>query len=301
MDKILSNLHPWILASRPRTLPAAMAPVIVGSAIAIANGSFSGTTTLVILACAILLQIGANFTNDVFDFEKGTDTDDRQGPLRMTQAGLLTPVAMRWGSAVVFTLAAAGGLYLIWLAGWPILVLGIGSILSAIAYTAGRHSLSNLGLGDLFVLLFFGFVAVCGTVFIHTGTVRAATLWAALAVGAMVTAILVVNNVRDIETDRLAGRATIPVKWGRTAGVIEFMVLLTLGILVPVIAVIDGIMPWPVLLVVLILPSAIRLIDDLIQLRGKSLNRTLAHTAKLAVIHALLFSLGIILESVWVS
>ena len=222
-------LRALLLASRPKTLPAAAAPVVMGSAVAAAAGGFRPGPALAALAGGLLIQIGTNFTNDVMDFKKGTDTAERVGPLRVTLAGLLTPAQVLAGAVVAFGLAAFCGIYLAAVAGWPVIAIGLASIAAGVAYTAGPAPLAYNGLGDLFVMLFFGFAAVCGTVFVQLGRVTTLAVAGALTAGAFATAILVVNNVRDVETDRKAGRRTIPVRFGRGAGVAEYVALLALA------------------------------------------------------------------------
>ena len=195
----------WLLAARPATLPAAVVPVAVGTACAAALGGARIGPALAALFGALCLQIAANFANDVFDYEKGADTDDRMGPLRAVQAGLIAPQAMRRGLLVAVLAATASGIYLTAHAGAAVVAIGICSIIAAVAYTGGPYPLGYHGLGDLFVLVFFGFVAVCGTVFVQLGSVPGLAWLCAVPVGALATAILVVNNVRDIATDRRAG------------------------------------------------------------------------------------------------
>ena len=212
-----TQLQSWLLATRPRTLPAAITPVIVGTALAARDGSLQPVTAVAALLSAVLIQIGANFHNDLSDFKRGTDNDDRLGPTRVTSAGLLTPQAVERGTWVVFGLAAFFGLYLIYRGGWPILILGIAAILSALAYTAGPYPLGYHGLGELFVFIFFGLAAVAGTHYVQSGRVSTVALLAAIPMGALITNILVVNNVRDVDGDRLAGKRTTAVIFGRKA------------------------------------------------------------------------------------
>ncbi|HEY3668754.1 MAG TPA: 1,4-dihydroxy-2-naphthoate octaprenyltransferase, partial [Polyangiaceae bacterium] len=200
------SLAAWVLASRPKTLSAAAVPVLVGTACASARGPVRWGTALASLLGALLLQVGANFANDVFDYEKGADTAARLGPTRAVQAGLISAKSMRRGMTLVFLAALALGLYLTSVAGPIILLIGCASIASAIAYTGGPYPLGYHGLGDVFVFVFFGLVAVCGTVFVELGSVPGLAIWCSLPVGALATAILVVNNLRDRETDLGAGK-----------------------------------------------------------------------------------------------
>jgi 1,4-dihydroxy-2-naphthoate octaprenyltransferase len=290
------TLGAWLLASRPRTLPAAAAPVVVGSAVAFGDGGFRAGPASAALLGALLIQVGTNLVNDVADFERGTDTAERVGPLRVTQAGLLAPRAVKWGAAAAFGLATLCGVYLAAVAGWPVVAIGLVSIFAGIAYTAGPYPLAHHGLGDLFVLLFFGFVAVCGTVFVQLGRVPPLAWGAALPVGALATAILVVNNVRDVETDRAAGRRTLPVVLGRSAGVFEYIALLAVAQVAPFVLVAFG-APLGALLPAGTLPSAVRLAKRVATGRGPALNAALAGTAQLLLLYALLFAAGIVAAS----
>ena len=296
---IINMQSPWIIACRPKTLPAAVAPVMVGTALAIAARSFHLGAALGALLIAILIQIGTNMYNDVADFERGTDTGERLGPQRVTQSGLLTPRQVRSGAFMAFGLATLCGLYLITIAGWPVIVIGAASILAGLAYTAGPYPLAYNGFGDLFVLLFFGFVAVCGTAYIQIGVVPPAAWPAALGVGSTITALLVVNNVRDIETDRAAGRRTIPVLYGRKVGVTEYGVLLGVAYAMPLIMIVSELGTWVILLPWLTIPFALRLYRTLVKIEGRALNRVLSSTAKLVFIYGILLTVGIILSSLY--
>jgi 1,4-dihydroxy-2-naphthoate octaprenyltransferase len=286
----------WLMAVRPATLGAAAVPVFVGTACASVTGGVRWLPALAALAGALLLQIGANFANDVFDYEKGADTKERLGPTRTVQAGLLRPRQMRQGMLVVFGLAFLCGVYLTAVAGPAIVVIGLASIASAIAYTGGPYPLGYHGLGDVFVMIFFGFVAVCGTVFVQTATVPSLSVWAAIPVGALATNILVVNNVRDRETDVRAGKRTLAVRFGRRAGLAQYALLLAASYLVPAGLVLFAGRSLSVLLPLLSLPAAILLFRSLTQDHGAALNRTLVGTAKLLVIFGVLFTLGIALS-----
>jgi 1,4-dihydroxy-2-naphthoate octaprenyltransferase len=288
-----SGLALWWLAARPKTLTAAAAPVLVGTACALAIGAFKASAALAALAGALLLQIGANFANDLFDFEKGADTEHRVGPTRTIQAGLITPRAMRRGMLLVFALALAIGVYLVVLAGPILIVIGLCSILAALAYTGGPYPLGYHGLGDVCVFVFFGLVAVAGTVFVQAGHVPALAWVSSVPVGCLATAILVVNNVRDIETDRVAGKRTLPARWGRRFGVLEYAALLALSYASSVYLALTG---HPgALLAFLSAPLALSLLGRLRRESGRSLNASLARTAQLLFLFALLLSLGIAL------
>jgi len=287
----------WVLAARPKTLPAALAPVLVGTAVAWVAGGFRPGPAAAAALGALLLQIGSNLANDVFDFERGADREGRTGPLRVTQAGLLTPSQVRAGMAIVFGLALLVGIYLTIEAGWPVIVIGLAAIAAAIAYTGGPFPLGYNGLGELFVMIFFGFAAVCGTAFVQATYVPAAAWPAGFAAGCLATAILVVNNVRDIDQDRESGKRTLPVRFGRPWGVAEFVVLLALAYLVPLLLVLTNRAALSLLLVLFSAPLALPLVRSLRRERGVVLNRTLAGTARLFLVWSVLYSAGLLLGS----
>ena len=285
----------WIMASRPRTLTAAIVPVVVGTAVAVRDGVFNPWVALAALFSAVMIQIGTNLANDLFDFKKGADTHTRLGPTRVTSARLLTPREVEIGMWVVFGLAAASGLYVIYVGGWPMLVIGVASILAGVAYTAGPFPLGYNGLGDLAVFIFFGLVAVLGTYYAQARAVTLGVLLAAVPVGALATAILVVNNVRDADTDRAAGKRTLAVLLGRGAARAEYAVLLTLAYAAPLaLWLLRGASVWA-LLPLLTLPVAVRLARVVITTEGPALNRALAGTAQLLALYGVLFALGIAL------
>lgn len=287
--------HAWLIASRPRTLPASVAPVIVGTALAIQDGAFKPLAALAALFAALMIQIGSNFANDLGDYRRDADRLDRMGPTRVTTAGLLSPEQVKVGMVVVFGLAAASGLYLISLGGWPILVAGIVSILAAVAYTAGPLPFGYYGLGDVGTFVFFGLVAVIGTYYVQAHTVTPIVWLSAVPVGALVTAILVVNNIRDADSDRQAGKRTLAVLLGRRGARIEYLLLLALAYAVPVILWLGfDLRPW-VLLPLLTIPLAARQARSVLTILGPALNKTLAGTAQLAAVYALVFAAGIVL------
>ena len=209
----------WLDAARPKTLWAAAAPVALGAALAWGDGLFHAPSALCALLGAALIQIGTNYANDAEDFVRGADTEARKGPRRATAAGWVTPGQMRAAAAVAFGLAFASGLYLVVRGGWPILALGLVSIASGYAYTAGRYALAYTGLADLFVLVFFGPVAVAGTYYVQALVVPPYVAVAGLGPGFLATAILIANNVRDVEEDRAADKRTLVVRFGRAFGV----------------------------------------------------------------------------------
>lgn len=223
----------WLQAARPRTLPAAAAPVFIGAGLAAFRGGFAPLPALGALLGALLIQIATNLANDYYDFIRGGDTTERVGPTRVTQAGLIAPGRVR--RAIYQVLAAAGvvGVYLAWVGGWPMVVIGVVSLVLAVAYTGGPFPLAYHGLGDLFVFLFFGLVAVGGTVWVQQLEWPLEALWAGAGIGALSTAILVVNNVRDVPTDRAAGKRTLAVRIGVPASRAEYLLLVVCGLAVP--------------------------------------------------------------------
>lgn len=289
MEQKLSRFQIWLLAIRPRTLPAAAAGVVMGSALAWMDGSFQLLPALVALGVALLLQIGSNVANDVYDFERGTDTSERQGPLRVTQAGLLTPAQIKRGMWVIFGLAAVFGLYLAFLRGWVVVWIGLAAILAAITYTGGPFPFGYYGLGDLFVFVFFGPAAVVGTYFVQTGSVSAAAWWMSVPIGLLVTAILVVNNLRDLENDRKAGKRTLAVRLGERGARLEYLFCMTVAYLVVLLTAWLGLVPWLALLTWLSLPLAVKTARTVFTQAGRPLNVALAGTAQVALLFSLLF------------
>jgi 1,4-dihydroxy-2-naphthoate polyprenyltransferase len=288
----IGPLRAWVLACRPATLTAAMAPVVVGTAAAWAAGAARVGPALAALFGALMIQIGTNLANDVFDFEKGADTAARLGPLRATQAGLLTPSEVRRGMWLAMALATAAGVYLVAVAGWPVVAIGVASVLSGIAYTGGPYPLGYHGLGDVFVLVFFGLVAVCGTAFVQVGGIPLEAWMGALPVGAVATAVLVVNNLRDRETDAAAGKRTLVVRWGRTAGLVEYASLLLMAHLVPVAAALWLQRPWLALGGVTA-PLAVLLARGVARSEGAALNPYLGKTARLLLLQSVVLAAGI--------
>lgn len=291
------SLRAWFLATRPQTLAAALVPVAVGTAVAARVGEVRWLPAVAALVGACLIQVGTNFANDAFDFEKGADTETRLGPARAAQSGWLTPSALKRGMAVVFGLAVAVGLYLTWVGGLGILAVGVCSIVAAIAYTGGPFPLAYNGLGDVFVMVFFGFVAVVGTAWVASGVVPPIAWLASVPVGALATAILIVNNVRDLEGDAQVGKRTLIVRFGRRFGEVEYALALCLAYATPVLLRALGMAGWWVLAPMLTLPLALPLMRALVRDRGATLNVTLAGTARLLVLYGLSFALGLALDA----
>nr|WP_320010378.1 1,4-dihydroxy-2-naphthoate polyprenyltransferase [uncultured Desulfobulbus sp.] len=216
------TLSSWFLAIRPKTLPAAICPVLVGSALAWQAGSFRPLPATLCLLFALLIQIGTNFANDYYDFIKGADTEERQGPKRMTASGMIPLANMRRVTAAIFTFAFLVGLALIPYGGWLLLIVGVLSILMGYGYTSGPFPLAYLGLGEIFVMIFFGWIAVSCTFLVQAGPCTASVLFAGTAVGALSTNLLVINNHRDIETDIKADKRTLAVRFGRNFSAFEY-------------------------------------------------------------------------------
>jgi len=301
MEKNLSEpsgfeWNAWMLAIRPRTLPAAAAGVAMGAALAWRDGYFRLDAVLVCLLTALLLQIGSNLANDVFDFERGTDTAERLGPTRVTQAGMLTPKQVKIGMAVVFGLSAIIGLYLAWLGGWVIIILGVAAIISAIAYTGGPFPIGYHGLGDIFVFIFFGLASVAGTYYIQAGTVTSAVWWMTIPPGMIITAILVVNNLRDIENDRKGGKHTMAVRLGEKGTKVEYIASMGIAYFVLIPVAWSDLIPWFALLAWLSLPLAYQATRVVLTQRGRPLNMALAKTGQTALAFSLLFWVGLILS-----
>lgn len=293
MNPVIGPRAAWWIAIRPKTLPAAIVPVLVGVACAAHVGQVRWAPSLAALTGALLLQIGSNFANDVYDFEKGADGHERVGPARAVASGYISPQAMKRGMGLVFGLALLVGLYLTVTSGPLIMLIGVASIVAAIAYTGGPYPLGYNGLGEVFVLLFFGFVAVCGTCFVNLGRVPELGVWSSIPVGALASAILVVNNVRDEDTDRRSGKRTLVVRFGRRSGIVQYAVFLGLAYLAPLLLVSRQLAHFAVLAPLLTLPWGLRLLRALSAQRGPALNATLAQTAQLLLAYGVLLSMGL--------
>jgi 1,4-dihydroxy-2-naphthoate octaprenyltransferase len=289
-----NTIQIWWLAIRPRTLPAAASGVAMGSALAWHAGSFHLLPALAALFVALLLQIGSNVANDVFDFERGADTAERLGPVRVTQAGLLTPTQVKRGMFVIFSLAAMLGLYLATLRGWTVVWLGLAAILSAVAYTGGPYPLGYHGLGDIFVFIFFGLAAVAGTYFVQVGSVSPVAWWMAIPIGLIVTAILVVNNLRDLESDRKAGKHTLAVRLGERGAKTEYALLMALAYLIVPVVVGMKMIPISAMFAWFSLPLAIRTLRVVFTQTGRPLNAALAGTGQTAFLFSIFFWLGLL-------
>jgi 1,4-dihydroxy-2-naphthoate octaprenyltransferase len=272
-----SRFSVWVLAARPKTLPAGLAPVLIGTAMAFADGRMYWPAALAAALGSLFIQIGTNYANDYFDFKKGADTHERLGPIRVTQAGLVTLLV---------------GAFLVYRGGLPIAAIGILSILFGVLYTGGPYPLGYNGLGDIFVLMFFGPVAVGGTYFVQTLTITAPVILAGLAPGLFSVAILTVNNLRDIDSDRASGKKTLAVRFGRRFAVTEYVLCIVAACLVPPILIIayDHSI-WSVMASAAVL-LAIPAMRAIATTSGTPLNHTLALTGRLLLIFSLLFSIG---------
>jgi 1,4-dihydroxy-2-naphthoate octaprenyltransferase len=290
----VSPFSAWLLATRPKTLPAAISPVLVGCCLAWAEGGFDVVSALAAFAVALLLQIAANLANDVADFRRGADTPDRVGPVRVTQGGLIPARHVVMATVAVLIAAAVPGLYLVWRGGWVLALLGLLAIAAAVTYTAGPKPFGYLGLGELVVFLFFGPVAVDGTAYVMTHQISQLALLASTAMGCLVTAILVVNNLRDIDTDRVAGKRTLAVRIGRGATRWEYAALIAAAYMMPTIMWVMTSQPGP-LLAWATAPLAILLVRQVWNVGGRALNTVLAGTARLCLGFAITLGAGIIL------
>jgi 1,4-dihydroxy-2-naphthoate octaprenyltransferase len=289
----ISRVKAWIMATRPKTLAAAAIPVFVGSALAIHDDVFALLPALAALVGAMLIQIGTNLANDYFDFKKGADTEDRLGPTRVTQAGLISETAVRNAMIATFALSAAVGSYLIVVGGWPIAAIGVASIISGIAYTGGPYPLGYNGLGDVFVFVFFGVIAVTGTYYVQDLTWSLDALLASVPVGLLSVAILVVNNFRDMDQDVLVGKRTLAVRFGRRATIMQYALCLAIPYAIPVVHLVARDASPFVLLPLLTSPLAAKLFRAFTTEAGSALNPVLENTAKLLVAYGVLYSIGI--------
>lgn len=282
----------WILAARPKTLWAGVIPVIMGGAMGLQSASFNWLPFLAALTGSVAIQIGTNFANDLFDFLNKADTADRIGPTRVTQAGLVSVNEMKIATMLVFGISVLVGTYLVFHGGIFILLIGILSILFGIFYTAGPYPLGYTGWADLFVLVFFGPVAAAGTFYVSTLEITAAAILAGIPAGMISTAILAVNNLRDYDTDRKAGKKTLAVRFGRTFVRMEYLIMVIGAMLFPFLLwQLEPDRPWVLIsaaTTLLAIPSIVRVM----KMTGPGLNEVLAQTGKILALFGLLFSLG---------
>jgi 1,4-dihydroxy-2-naphthoate polyprenyltransferase len=293
----LSPLHIWLMAARPRTLPAAVAPVLVGTALAATEGTFKWLTFVAAMLGAVFIQIGTNLSNDYSDARRGADTEDRLGPVRVTAGGLVPPRQVLVATYVAFGLAVAAGAYLIATAGWELLLVGAASILAGVLYTGGPRPYGYEGLGEVFVFLFFGLVAVTGSYFAQVEELTWEAFVLAVPVGLIASAILVVNNVRDLETDRRAGKRTLAVRLGRPRARTLYALMIYVAFLCAPLPWLLGsddlsawlLLPWAALPLAVPVVRIVRNRSD-----GPSLNGALARTGMLQLVFCSLLSAGIL-------
>lgn len=293
----MSAFSHWIEAARLRTLPAAIIPVLTGAALAYNDAAFHTAATFAALGCALLIQIATNFANDYFDHVKGADTEERVGFVRASSSGLLAPQTMLKAALITFGLAFALGLYLVWIGGWIILAIGVASILAGLAYTGGPFPLAYNGLGDLFVFVFFGIVAVTGTYYVNALQWSADALWLSLAIGSLSTNILVVNNLRDVETDAKTNKNTLGVLLGEQFLKVEYLAMMIIAFAIPMLLWNSGDYQYWILLPLITIPYAIPLYLRIITIKNKSLlNTMLARTAQFMTVFGVLLATGVILS-----
>jgi 1,4-dihydroxy-2-naphthoate polyprenyltransferase len=290
-----SAVRIWVMAARVRTLPAAIAPVLVGTSLALGSGRFDPFAFVAALLGAIFIQVGTNLSNDYSDARRGADTEDRLGPVRVTAGGLVPPRQVLIATYVTFGLAVLCGIYLVAVAGWGLIAVGAASILAGVLYTGGPRPYGYEGLGELFVFLFFGIVAVTGSYYVQVQHLPWQAFACAVPVGLLASAILVVNNVRDIDTDRRAGKRTLAVRLGRERTRTLYTAMLAVAFLTaPLPWAFDSMSAW-LLLPWAALPLAVSLAQVVrTRLDGPSLNGALARTGLLQLLFCLLFSAGIL-------
>ena len=287
------TLKNWWLAIRPKTLPAALCPVFAGAACAAADEIFSFTLFIAAITGALLIQIAVNLANDYFDFKNQIDTPDRKGPMRVTQSGLIPPSTVRNAFILTLTLAGILGLFLIFQGGPVILAIVVASLICCFGYSGGTYPIASNGLGEIFVFIFFGPVAVCGTYYLMAHTVSLTSLVAALPVGFLITAIIVVNNLRDIETDARAGKRTLAVMIGAANTKFIYFILVLAAFLIPCLMFASGRYSWEILLPLAAFGLCIPLLKSISEQKGEVLNLSLAGTAKLSLWFSILFSIGL--------
>jgi 1,4-dihydroxy-2-naphthoate octaprenyltransferase len=292
---VASQASIWVEAARPKTLWAAVSPVLLGIAIAVAEGWFHAPSAVLALMGALLIQVATNFHNDVADFEKGADREDRLGPRRLVSEGLISAKAMRRATIFTFGLAVLSGVYLMMRGGVPIVIIGFASILFGLAYTGGRYSLAYLGIADIFVFSFFGPIAVAGTVFVQE-LIWPTSVWiAGSAPGLLCVNILLINNIRDRAQDAVSGKQTLIVRAGRRFGLGLYVVNIMLAGLIPVALWLQAEAPPSVLLSLLAVPLALQTwsrIRTIPEAESARLNPLLGATARILLIHSVLFGLG---------
>jgi 1,4-dihydroxy-2-naphthoate octaprenyltransferase len=291
----ISKFGSWFIASRPKTLLAAVVPVMVGSALAISMKKFFLPYSLFALLCSVLIQIGTNFTNDLYDYLKGSDTVKRKGPRRVLATGLISVNEMKVAVILVFGLTFLLGLYLVFSVGILILWVGIFSIFAGIIYTAGPFPLAYNGLGDLFVFIFFGIIGTMGTFYLHTQEISAVAFIVSLPVGCLITNILIVNNFRDVDEDRNSNKKTLAVILGKEFTRWQYILLIMISYFTSIVLYFRFNFSLWIFLPIATIPISLILIKMLFTLKDEELNRTLELSAKFAGLYGLLLSIGLIL------
>jgi 1,4-dihydroxy-2-naphthoate octaprenyltransferase len=307
----VSRREAWLMAARPQTLPAGAAPVVVGTGLAVHDGVFAPLPAVAALVGALLIQIGTNFANDYFDAVKGTDDPEREGFTRVTAGGLIEPGTVKRAMVGTYGLAVVVGLYLVVVGGLPILVVGLSSIVAGLLYTGGPYPYGYYGLGDVFVFVYFGVVAVSGTYYVQAvavlpdvgavpttlppGTLPAVALLTSLTAAGLSTAILVINNIRDREDDAAAGKRTLAVILGYTCSRVEFVAMVGLAYAVPPILWLGFDLPVTVLLPFVTVPLAVLIARTVLtRTDGEALNPALERTGQLLALHSLLLAAGLV-------
>lgn len=288
-------LQKWLLASRPKTLPAAIAPAVIGNVLAFRDGNYDLLIGFSCVVISLIMQVLANFANDLFDHEKGTDTPDRLGPTRATASGLISVNGMRTAIAIIIAIAGVFAIPLIMARGWIVIILGLIIVISALLYSGGKTAYGYHGLGDLFVFVFFGLMATIGTYYMISGKVTEESVVYSITMGALIVNILVVNNTRDRITDQVGGKNTLAVKLGRNAMNWEFLINLIVAFGLIIAYIIVRRVDFATLIVFLSLPLARKNFLNFIQKEGRELNSVLAETARFTIIFALLLSAGLLL------
>jgi len=288
-----SKISLWFRSTRPRTLPAAAAPVIIGIALAFYENKINLFIAIFTLMAALLIQIGTNFANDYFDFIKGTDTDKRIGPVRLIQAGLIKKNEMLAAFIIAFIAASVLGVFLVIRGGYPVLLVGIFAIIFGILYTAGPAPLGYIGLGDIFVFIFFGLISVTGTYYLQTLKINPVVLIASLAPGFLSVAILTANNIRDIKTDKEAGKRTLIVRFGYNFGLFEYLFCIIAAHLIPVILVLITKSHYFSLISVLTVIMAVKPVKIILSRpEPRYIIPVLGKTGQILLIFSILFSIG---------
>ncbi|MGI9529964.1 MAG: 1,4-dihydroxy-2-naphthoate polyprenyltransferase [Acidimicrobiia bacterium] len=287
-------MNPWVMAARPATLSAAVGPVLIGASSAWRDGEFALLPFVVVMFSALAIQVGVNYANDLADAQKGADTDARIGPQRAVASGVISESAMKKGILIAFGLAGLGGLYLIWYAGWPIFVIGVVSIIAALGYTNGPIPYGYYGLGELFVFIFFGLVATVGTRYVFGPSIPSEVWVGGIVMGLLAAAILEANNIRDIDTDRAAGKRTLEVVLGRQKSRYLYAGTVWLAFVVILFGSMVGWFPFFCLIAVAIAPLTIPLVRTVFEeTSGPALIGVLKGTAQVQLFVGLLLALGI--------